>query len=504
MVYAATWEGKPTELFSVRTDSKESQQLGIANADITSVSAKGEMAVVLRPDRLFLPFAVGMLASVPLGGGAPRELQKDVAAASWSPDGEALAVLRRVEHGARRLEYPVGRSLFQSLQLMAPIAVSPDGAWIAVAELELGDVGTKLLAFGRDGQRRLLKRLDSRPAGIAWSPDSRELFYAGGGPSETWALRAVDFSGRERVLLRSVGTGLFLQDVARDGSILLSRSQRRLGMACRPAGEAKETEVAWLDGSDLRSMSYDARTLLFREAKEGGRSPEGGVYVRRCDGSPAVRLGDGVPQDISPDGSWVLVQTGSPPELKVLPVGPGSMRAVPVSGETPYTVGVTTDGKGIYMFHHLDGGAFTFSTVGLDGGRSQTVPLPDMAERGYALSLDGARLAYVTTQGILMSASFSGNPAQRLPGPPIDDTEDLRGWSGDGRFLFMTREAGLPMRVYRREILTGTTSPWLEIQPADLTGVDKIVGLAINPDGSYGYTYSRTEASDLFLVDGLK
>ena len=53
-------------------------------------------------------------------------------------------------------------------------------------------------------------------------------------------------------------------------------------------------------------------------------------------------------------------------------------------------------------------------------------------------------------------------------------------------------------------MITGITSLWLEVQPADLTGVDKIVGFVLNPDGSYGYTYSRTESSDLFVVDGLK
>ena len=73
-----------------------------------------------------------------------------------------------------------------------------------------------------------------------------------------------------------------------------------------------------------------------------------------------------------------------------------------------------------------------------------------------------------------------------------------------GRGLYLTREAHLPLRVSRRDVLTGVTSPWLEIQPADMTGVDKIVGLGLNPDGSYGYTDSRTEASDLFVIDGLK
>ena len=50
IVYSAAWDGKPAELFSVRTDNVESRPLGIPNADILSISSKGELAIQIRRD----------------------------------------------------------------------------------------------------------------------------------------------------------------------------------------------------------------------------------------------------------------------------------------------------------------------------------------------------------------------------------------------------------------------------------------------------------------------
>ena len=79
-------------------------------------------------------------------------------------------------------------------------------------------------------------------------------------------------------------------------------------------------------------------------------------------------------------------------------------------------------------------------------------------------------------------------------------------WSADGRYLYLARlKRGMPGSFHRREIATGKTSRWLEFQPADLTGVTRFLGAGITPDGrSYAYSYERVEASDLFVVDGLR
>lgn len=55
----------------------------------------------------------GTLARAPLVGGSHREMFEHVRAADWSPDGSELAIVRRVD-GRDRLEYPAGKTLFQT------------------------------------------------------------------------------------------------------------------------------------------------------------------------------------------------------------------------------------------------------------------------------------------------------------------------------------------------------------------------------------------------------
>ena len=100
VVYAAEWDGKPAELFSVRIDAIESHPLGLANADLASVSSKGDLAILLKTKG---PRSRGTLARLPLGGGAPRELLENVSAASWAPNGEDLAAIRAIEGSRFRL-----------------------------------------------------------------------------------------------------------------------------------------------------------------------------------------------------------------------------------------------------------------------------------------------------------------------------------------------------------------------------------------------------------------
>src|SRR4051812_22079966 len=88
IVYSANWEGGDVELYSTQPGSPESRPLGI-KADLQAISSKGEMAVLIEH-----PGTDPVLARVPIGGGAPREVLENVTAADWSPDGESIAVVR--------------------------------------------------------------------------------------------------------------------------------------------------------------------------------------------------------------------------------------------------------------------------------------------------------------------------------------------------------------------------------------------------------------------------
>ena len=107
VVYSATWDGEPPEIFSMRIEAPESRSLGLPPARLLAVSSKGELAILLTPPGDASAYATGTLARVPLVGGAPREVLQDVYTADWSPDGNELAVVRRVA-GELQLEYPIG------------------------------------------------------------------------------------------------------------------------------------------------------------------------------------------------------------------------------------------------------------------------------------------------------------------------------------------------------------------------------------------------------------
>jgi Tol biopolymer transport system component len=504
VVYGAAWDGRAPELYSVRTDSIESRPLGLERADVLSVSSKGDLAVLLRRNG---PLAGGMLARVPLGGGAARELMESVTTASWAPDGDDLAILRDLEDGRHRLEFPIGRTVYEGSALRSPIAVSPDGTRVAVVELQSDRTRSRLLAIERGGEKRVLAAgLRGRPAGLAWSADSREVYFVGGATGESQALRAVDLTGNQRVILPAVGAGLRLHDVAPDGRMLVERSSWRKGLVCRQSAEPRDREIAWLDGSDVRGISGDGLSVLFRESGDGGGAMDGGVYLRRCDGSPALRLGNGEPFAISPDGRWALTLGPDPDrEIILLPTGAGAPRRIALPGIRPAWAAFVPDGARIAVGHESDKGEALVSVVALQGGSPRRLAAPRMSAGGLAFSPDGSSLAYVAADGRPMVASLSSGHAKELPGIPVARDEVLRGWSADGQYLYFAWTMGVPARVSRREIATGKTSSWLELAPEDSSGVTGVSSVAFTPDGrGWAYSYDRIEASDLFVVEGLR
>ena len=130
ILYSAAWQGNPVEIFSARPGAAESRSLGLEHTQLLAVSPTGEMAVALNSHRTGTWVNVGTLASAPLAGGAPREVLENVQWADWSPDGGNLAVVRDVG-GRNRLEYPVGKVLYETGGWISHPRISPKGDMVA-------------------------------------------------------------------------------------------------------------------------------------------------------------------------------------------------------------------------------------------------------------------------------------------------------------------------------------------------------------------------------------
>jgi hypothetical protein len=72
VIYAASWDGGPTEIFSTDPKIPGARSLGLPATQLLAVSSSGEMAVLQPIDYRFLLTGRGTLGQVPLTGGSPR------------------------------------------------------------------------------------------------------------------------------------------------------------------------------------------------------------------------------------------------------------------------------------------------------------------------------------------------------------------------------------------------------------------------------------------------
>jgi dipeptidyl aminopeptidase/acylaminoacyl peptidase len=243
----------------------------------------------------------GTLGEMALSGAtAPRELMEDVFEADWSPRASSLAVIRDVD-GRQQVEYPAGTVLYQGPGWISNLRVAPDGDRVAFIDHPiLNDDGGDLVVMDRAGKRTTLAAGHASAHGVAWSADGREVWFSAAKENLEYSISAVSLTGASRLVMS--GTGIvILHDLSRDGRALVSREEWRVSLIGRAPGEDAERDLSWLDWSLASDISRDGQTLAFTEAG-GGAGPGYSAYVRRMDGSPAVRLGEGVTQELSPDG----------------------------------------------------------------------------------------------------------------------------------------------------------------------------------------------------------
>ncbi|HEU4388776.1 MAG TPA: protein kinase, partial [Blastocatellia bacterium] len=333
IVYSAAFGGRPIELFTSRLEGSRSGSLGL-RAGVQAVSSTNELAILRDCLLDFGECHEGTLASVPLVGGTPREIEESVNEADWGPDGKSLAVVRVVE-GEYQLEYPRKTVLYKAVApaWIGNIRVSPKGDLVAfIYHPVLGDVSGSVMTVDRYGQTRVLSSGWRAARGVAWTPSGDEVWFSAS-LTRGQDLHAVTLSGRERSL--QSGNGFHLCDISRDGRVLATTGRgesQGSHMIGGTVGSGREQDLSWFGWSTSADISADGKTLLFYEWGKGVESTS--VFVRKLDGSnDPVELGHGKALALSSDGKWALaLQEGPPHRLVLLPTGPGEPRILP-SGE---------------------------------------------------------------------------------------------------------------------------------------------------------------------------
>ena len=257
---------------------------------------------------------------MPMGGGAPRAIAEFIDKADWTPDGKQLAILRFAE-GRNRVELPLGKVIYASERGIRLTRVSPRGDRVAM--FGRSPAGEFVVGGGPGGQVHDSGQRRIRGQGLAWSPSGDEVWFDDVGERGQFLLKAVDLGGRVRVI-DSLPVGLIVHDISRDGRVLVERYSSQPGILGLAPGETTERELSWFDRSSPAGLSDDGRSLLINEFGDAaGRN--GAYYVRRTDGSPAVKLGEGAGLEISSDGKWVLARPpGSEKSLVLAPTGTGA------------------------------------------------------------------------------------------------------------------------------------------------------------------------------------
>jgi serine/threonine protein kinase/Tol biopolymer transport system component len=501
IVYSAAWEGNPIDLFVTRPDSPESRPFGLSKAEVLSISPDGEMAVLLNSHNVDPYINAGTLARVPLGGGAPREVLENVQWADWSPDGTNFAVIREFG-GLSRLEYPIGKVLYQTGGWLSHPRVSPKGDLVAFIEhpVRRDDAGF-IAAVDLSGKKKTLSTGWETAWGLGWSPAGNEIWFSSTRIGYGRYLSAVTLSGKERLLAREPGT-LTLQDVARDGRVLITRDVPRVGMVGMTAGSNKERDLSWLDWSAPKDLSPDGKKLLFTESGEAG-GENYSAYLRGTDGSPAIRLGDGLGFALSPDQRWALAGLPKPPvQFTLLPTGAGEARALTHDQINRLEARWFPDGKRILFSGDEPGKGVRLYVQDVDSNAAKAITGEGVNGSLFSISPDGKQAVFVDADekpALLMLESGEVRPIPSLEAGDAPVT-----WTSDGRSLFLYRLGKVPATVNKLELATGHKQVWKQLVPLDVSGVTDISSVLITPDGNnYVYEYGRT-LSDLYLVNDLK
>jgi dipeptidyl aminopeptidase/acylaminoacyl peptidase len=270
-----------------------------------------------------------------------------------------------------------------------------------------------------------------------------------------------------------------------------------------PPGGKEERELGWWGWSVLSDLTPDGRKVLYEEAGDGG-GPNYTVFVRDTDGSPPVRIGEGVGLAISPDAKCVITQPAKGGALSLVPTGAGEARQLTHDGVSYQRVRWLAGGRELlasgveaghgardYLIEMSNGNSKAVTPEGVSGvlpspnGRSAAVQGPDGKWGLWPLNGDGSGLRLI---------------------PGLDANYRVTGWSADGESVYVVpiRQRERTGTVYRVNTVTGKSELWKTLGEGLMVGALSRGGSYLSGDGgAYAYHYMQT-LSQVYVVRGMK
>ena len=506
VIYGANWDGKPFQMFSVRSDGTESHSLSQQSLDILAVSPKGQLAVSLDRHFSFGLSSVGTLALMRSADAEPQPLLTNVQDADWSPSGDELAITHYVDDRSQ-LEFPVGTVVYQAVGggWISHSRISPDGKSIAFLEHPLpGDSAGYLAVVDLAGNKRRLSGDFADVQGLAWDPSGQAVLFSGAeaGPGTGRSIYKTTLDGKQ-TLLRHDSTQLMLQDVSGGGQILISRDIYRQEVFGRIYPDKQERNLGWQDNSYASYLSDDARTIVLSlQGEAAGSGYE--VYIRGTGANAtAIRLGEGVPASLSPDGKWVLaiypwgLKPSSPPQLTLLPVGLGKPKALTDDARSHDWGTWLPDGRILFLGSESGHGLRNW-VMNSDG--TQAHPITPEGTTGTCVSAQGELLA-ADPAGRFWLYPVNGDNRRSVSGMSAGDSPSR--WSKDESTVYVAHPGRGTTDVYVVNLVTGWRTLLYRLAPTDRAGVTDGPSVQLTPDGrSYAYSYFRI-LSDLYSISSL-
>lgn len=490
VLYSARWNNGESRIYLVHLKELSSQVLNVPGGTLSAVSPAGDIAIAAWDDSNHS----SRLLRVSARGGIPQVLGHEIRSIDWAPSGTEFAMVR--QNGTESVvEFPAGQALYRTQSWIDSLRVAPCGDLLAFIEHSTHDDSAGYVRMlTRRGVTRALTGQWNSAEGLAWSPDSKEVWFTASKNGSRASLYAVSEGGTLRQISDSPSS-LRLLDISRNGTVLVAAEDDRTVMRGRFGQNDSETDLSKFDESHVDDISADGRLVLFTEAGEGGGSHyEAFLYDRATRSTSLVAAGRAFA--ISPDKKRILtIDPKDRSQLMLTVIASGTHKLIPRSGFVYQWAKFLPSGDELLVGGSYAGKPLQIDKESITEGKPialAALPYLDFV----SISPDGTRIAGLDSSYVMHVFDISG---KRLS---TGDPEAFPvAWSKTGELYSLIHDNSSD-RIVKTDLTAEKKETWRTIPRTETPGFTGLASVVAAPEpGSYVYS-SHLKLSRLYLVNG--